>query len=134
MVNEDFSDSDQSEEEAFLDSSLKQLQDYYVDTVGQNKYLLKHRTRDDLSIKVYTKRISEDFILWAGVPRSLEKEMDGFWRRDYHKYPGTILKTALMRIQHPKEALKTSAEIERRIENAMEVKEEDPSQHYDPLN
>ena len=67
-----------------MNASLKQLQDYYVDTVGQNKFLLKHRTRDDLSIKVYTKRSPEGFILWAGVPRSLEKEMDGFWRQDYH--------------------------------------------------
>ena len=56
--------------------------------------------------------------------------MKDFKQEEIYNYPGTIVATILWRIRKPQEALKNSAEIERRLEHASSLNEEDPSQYY----
>ena len=53
--------------------------------------------------------------------------MNVFSQEEIANYPGTLLKVILSQLYRPKDALKDSGEIERKIEHAANIKQENPS-------
>ena len=53
-----------------------------------------------------------------------------FSKQEIASYPGTLLKVILGQLYQPKQALKDSGEIQRKIKVAANIKKENPSQYY----
>lgn len=137
MKTQDGSDSDKSEQSKEQKKSPRpqlkrhlELEDLKNYSFCQREFKLKHRERDEESIVIKAEKCADGSVVWDGLPRIMMSLLKDFRSEDKYNYPGTIVATILMRLCNPQEALKNSAEIERRIEQASNLKEEDPSQYY----
>ena len=116
-----------AEEEETL-NEFKKYRGYIVEVIDCERFVLKHHDQNQIECSI--QQDSAGDLKWIGLPPELMKQMGKFNKEDIKKYPATILKTIISKINNPKQPLQDYKSIERQKENAVNIREENPSKYY----
>ena len=69
-------------------------------------------------------------VQFDGLPQVMKKHLIAFSQEELKEYPHTCLNVILKQTYQPKEALKSSDEANMLIQNAADIKQDNPSKYY----